>query len=135
MRLPLRLAAAACLALLGVRGEELSVSLRMQDAVVDGDDMYMACSTTLPSAAAHIVRFEPVADMSVVHHMLLYLCTEAPLVRAPNCTATHAPSHRPCRAPAGVSKHRQAEHDAPALPVRRDAGVRVGPERPGSHPP
>ena len=41
----------------------------------------MACSTVLPKEAAHIVRFEPQADMSVVHHMLLYLCPSEPLVR------------------------------------------------------
>jgi peptidylamidoglycolate lyase len=51
-------------------------------ALTVGDDVYMACSTPLPKEAAHIVRFEPKADMSVVHHMLLYLCPSEPLVRA-----------------------------------------------------
>jgi len=51
-------------------------------ALAVGDDVYMACSTPLPKEAAHIVRFEPKADMSVVHHMLLYLCPSEPLVRA-----------------------------------------------------
>jgi len=41
----------------------------------------MACSTLLPREAAHVVRFEPQADMAVVHHMLLYLCPGEPLVR------------------------------------------------------
>jgi hypothetical protein len=45
-----------------------------------GNDVYMACSAALPQQAAHIVRFEPVADMAVVHHMLLYLCPSEPLV-------------------------------------------------------
>jgi hypothetical protein len=47
-----------------------------------GDDVYMACSTALPSDSRHIVRFEPRADMGTVHHMLLYLCPGEPLVRA-----------------------------------------------------
>ena len=50
-------------------------------ALPTGDDVYMACSTALPKEAAHIVRFEPQADMAVVHHMLLYLCPSEPLVR------------------------------------------------------
>lgn len=58
-----------------------AVPLRMKDVVVSGNDVYMACSTKLPPGDAHIVRFEPVADMSVVHHMLLYLCPGEPTVR------------------------------------------------------
>lgn len=64
-------------------GRTTSVPLRMSEVTVGGDDAYMACSTELPKEASHIVRFEPVADMSVVHHMLLYLCTEKPMARRP----------------------------------------------------
>lgn len=42
----------------------------------------METSIELPEKAAHIVRFEPQAEMSVVHHMLLYLCTGGAAVRA-----------------------------------------------------
>ena len=80
--------------------------------------MYMACSTELPKEAAHIVRFEPVADMSVVHHMLLYLCTESPLVRLAPLSLRRPPSPTSVRPPAGVAEDGAAEHDAPALPQR-----------------
>jgi hypothetical protein len=64
----------------------------MSEVTVGGDDAYMACSTELPREASHIVRFEPVADMSVVPHMLLYLCTEKPMARRPRPACASAPA-------------------------------------------
>lgn len=47
----------------------------------------METGVELPTKAAHVVRFEPKAEMSVVHHMLLYLCTGGAAV-------SYAPSRR-----------------------------------------
>ena len=57
----------------------------------------MATTAALPVDAAHVVRFEPVADMSVVHHMLLYLCPTLPLVSQAS-GALGAGMHRRCAA-------------------------------------
>ena len=61
--------------------DTFEVPLLMHNVKVEGENVYMATNTKLPADTAHVVRFEPRADMKTVHHMLLFLCPGEPLVR------------------------------------------------------
>ena len=98
-----------------------------------GEDIYMETSIELPDKAAHIVRFEPQAEMSVVHHMLLYLCTGGAAVRQRLPPVAHSALSSASFPPCGKRSATASQLTCPYVPVAGPCSLSI-PLSPSSPP-
>jgi hypothetical protein len=117
----------------------IAVELSTNDAVASRRDTYTYTHASMPRDGAHyITRFEPKADMAIVHHMLLFGCERgvASTLRTRSGGMFSAPGAATSVEPRGaMCADSNVEpfifgwgKNAPDLVLPKDVGFRVGAE-------
>jgi hypothetical protein len=122
-----------------VRGS-IAIELSTRDAVAARRDTYTYAHASMPKDGAHyIARFEPKADMAIVHHMLLFGCERGVastlrtrsggMFSAPGPAATSVEPRGAMCADSNVEPFIFGwGKNAPDLVLPKDVGFRVGAE-------
>ena len=123
-----------------VRGSNIAIELSTRDAVAARRDTYTYAHASMPKDGAHyIARFEPKADMAIVHHMLLFGCERGVastlrtrsggMFSAPGPAATSVEPRGAMCADSNVEPFIFGwGKNAPDLVLPKDVGFRVGAE-------